>query len=123
MSKAASAADDDLVQLEASEPIATARTCRECGKETAILHPYPGDTRRTVCGECQGTANRRIQDQIRDAIRELKRGTDADAERAAESTLAAHFGKEARDLVQAIADARAEGKYTETSRARSKKPW
>lgn len=47
--------------------VALGKVCRLCHAEVSMLHQDPdrvSEPRRTICGECQGKANRRIVDAL-----------------------------------------------------------
>lgn len=86
--------------------------CARCGEPTLVLLSLPGESRRTVCGGCQGRANRQIADGLAEAIRTLKHSDDPEEERRAIALLRQHDPHQADQTVAAIARAREDGKYS-----------
>jgi hypothetical protein len=58
------------------------KVCRICQSTVAILHAYPGDSRRSVCATCQGRANLKIVDRMGEAVKAIKAAMPGRNERA-----------------------------------------
>jgi hypothetical protein len=50
------------------------KTCRICNASARILLTYPGESRRSVCAECQGKRNRQVCNDMAAAVKTLKNG-------------------------------------------------
>lgn len=95
--------------------------CRECQKETIMLHQVPGGgLERLICGGCVGKANRKLTDALQRAIVTLKHSTDDAINRECIQTLGRGIGEEAAQVAgRVIRAGREAGKYAERAEKKS----